>query len=56
LGGSYARSRALPASDIDLGVFYSDKSTAVEKIAQLVHETVPLADGLYKPRYTLPGL
>jgi hypothetical protein len=40
----------------NLGASSADLMTAVEKIAQLVRETVQRADGLYKPRYTLPRL
>ncbi len=62
LGGSHARARAQASSNIDLYLFYSEAApfasaelgTAVESVAQLFRETVALADGLYKPRFTLP--
>jgi len=37
-----------------LGASPSELVAAVESVAQLVRETVKLADGLYQPRYTLP--
>ena len=37
-----------------LGASPAELVAAVESVAQLVRETVELADGLYQPRYTLP--
>ncbi len=65
LGGSHARGRAQPESDIDLGIYYSEADSfsvqsvrelaaAVDSVAQLLRETVDLTDSLYQPRYTLP--
>jgi predicted nucleotidyltransferase len=55
LGGSYARGRARPGSDIDLYVFSpAELLAAVESVSELFRETVALTDGLYQPRFTLP--
>jgi predicted nucleotidyltransferase len=37
-----------------LGASPAELTTAVESVAQLARETIELADGLYRPRYTLP--
>jgi hypothetical protein len=37
-----------------LGASPAKLVVAVKSVAQLVRETVELADGLYRPRYTLP--
>lgn len=38
-----------------LGLSTPELVAAVENVTQLFRETVELTDGLYKPRYTLPG-
>jgi hypothetical protein len=37
-----------------LGESPAELAAAVEGVAQLFRETVDLADGLYRPRFTLP--
>jgi sirohydrochlorin ferrochelatase len=39
-----------------LGASPAELFAAVQSVAQLFRETVELADGLYQPRYTVPGV
>jgi predicted nucleotidyltransferase len=53
LGGSYARGRALPGSDIDLGVLYSKAAPfpiqSVRELAEAVNDTPgPVVTGFYE--------
>src|SRR5262249_54796306 len=53
LGGSYARGRARPGSDIDLGVFYSEAHTfsieTVRALANEINDTPgPVVTGFYE--------
>lgn len=53
LGGSYARGRAQPGSDIDLGLFYSEQApfaiAAIRAVAARVHDTAdPVVTGFYE--------
>jgi predicted nucleotidyltransferase len=53
LGGSYARGRARPGSDIDLGVFYSETDPfsiqSVRELAEAVNDTAgPVVSGFYE--------
>jgi predicted nucleotidyltransferase len=53
LGGSYARGRALPASDIDLGVFYSEQTPfliqSIRELADAVNDTAgAVVSGFYE--------
>lgn len=53
LGGSYARGRAQPNSDIDLGVFYSEAAPfsiqSMRELAQAVNDTAgPVVAGFYE--------
>ena len=53
LGGSYARGRATPSSDIDLGVFYSESTPfsieSVRELAELVNDIPgPVVTGFYE--------
>jgi predicted nucleotidyltransferase len=53
LGGSYARGRARPGSDIDLGVFYSEAHTfSIETVRELANEINdtpgPVVTGFYE--------
>jgi len=53
LGGSYARGRAQPGSDIDLGVFYSEAAPfsigSVRELASEVNDTAePVVAGFYE--------
>lgn len=53
LGGSYARGRAPPGSDIDLGLFYSEQApfavAAIRAVAARVHDAAdPLVTGFYE--------
>jgi hypothetical protein len=38
----------------NLGASPAELAAAVERVAQLLRETIDLTDGLYQPRYTLP--
>jgi predicted nucleotidyltransferase len=53
LGGSHARGRARPGSDIDLGVFYSETDPlsiqSVRELAEAVNDTAgPVVSGFYE--------
>ena len=53
LGGSYARGRARPGSDIDLGLLYSESSPfavqAIRELAAAVNDTPdPVVTGFYE--------
>ena len=53
LGGSYARGRAQPGSDIDLGIYYSEASPfsiqSIRELAQAVNDTAaPVVAGFYE--------
>jgi predicted nucleotidyltransferase len=53
LGGSYARGRARPGSDIDLGVFYSETAPfaiqSIRELAERVNDTPgPVVAGFYE--------
>jgi predicted nucleotidyltransferase len=53
LGGSYARGRARPGSDIDLGVFYSEAApfsiTSIRELAEAVNDAPgPVVSGFFE--------
>jgi len=53
LGGSYARGRALPGSDIDLGIFYSEADPfsiqSIRELAEVVNDAAgPVVAGFYE--------
>jgi predicted nucleotidyltransferase len=53
LGGSYARGRARPGSDIDLGIFYSEAAPfsiqSIRELAEAVNDTAgPVVAGFYE--------
>src|SRR5215510_1277718 len=53
LGGSYARRRARPGSDIDLGIFYSEADPfsiqSLRELAEVVNDTLePVVAGFYE--------
>ena len=53
LGGSYARGRARPGSDIDLGIFYSEADLfsiqSLRELAEVVNDTPePVVAGFYE--------
>ena len=56
LGGSYARGRQNPASDLDIGIYYSDAAPfAIDDIRRIAAHAVPAAAGAAAGNATVTG-